>query len=170
MVNTKHSSLPLYNTTKQHISSSCSRADYHPHGSIFHITTTVCLSAGLSSLGYILREHIPTSGRDGISRRKDIVFFRQATRGPARTKNKTKLKITNNMAQIILPEEKMARYIKYCQEEQNNKGTHTMCCCPNCNKIVEEGPQYPYYYDEENNDVYFASLCPKCGGLMISKE
>ncbi len=74
------------------------------------------------------------------------------------------------MAQIILPEEKMARYIKYCQEEQNNKGAHTMCCCPNCNKIVEEGPQYPYYYDEENNDVYFASLCPKCGGLMISKE
>jgi predicted RNA-binding Zn-ribbon protein involved in translation (DUF1610 family) len=28
----------------------------------------------------------------------------------------------------------------------------------------------PYYYDEEENDVYFASLCPECGELIITKE
>lgn len=72
---------------------------------------------------------------------------------------------------IILPEDKMAKYIKYCQDKQKNQGNiPTMCGCPNCNKIVKEGPLFPYFYDEENNDVYFASLCPECGGLMISKE
>ena len=63
----------------------------------------------------------------------------------------------------------MASYIKYCQDKQKNN-EHAMCVCPNCDEIVEEEHEYPYFYDDENNEVYFASLCPKCGGLMISKE
>lgn len=69
------------------------------------------------------------------------------------------------MAQVILPEAKMARYIKYCLNKEDET-----CQCPACNKIVGGVRSFPYYYDDENNDVYFASRCPECGELMISKE
>lgn len=69
------------------------------------------------------------------------------------------------MANIIIPKEKMARYIKYCQDEKPQ-----MCVCPDCNKVVNITHEFPYYYDNENNDVYFASICPECGSMLISKE
>lgn len=74
---------------------------------------------------------------------------------------------TNN---VIIPEERMARYIQYCEQQRKKEGTPTRCVCPNCNKLVEDGPLYPYFYDKENNDIHFASVCPECGGLMICKE
>lgn len=73
------------------------------------------------------------------------------------------------MAKVIIPEEKMARYIQWCQKK-NNETERPACCCPECGKIVSEGPLFPYFYDDENNDVYFASVCPECGALMISGE
>jgi hypothetical protein len=66
------------------------------------------------------------------------------------------------MKEVIIPEEKMKRYLKYCQGE-----TSIVACT--CGKVVEI-TMSPYFYDEENNDVYFASLCPECGELLISKE
>jgi hypothetical protein len=62
----------------------------------------------------------------------------------------------------VIPKEKMKQYMKWCQNE-----TSTVVC--NCGKIVEV-KLTPYFYDEEENDVYFASLCPKCGELIITKE
>ena len=63
----------------------------------------------------------------------------------------------------ILPPEKMERYLNYC----NGKRSSTFC--DHCEKIVNITIT-PYFYDEEENDVYFASLCPVCGGLIITKE
>ena len=63
---------------------------------------------------------------------------------------------------IIIPEEKIKSYLKYSKDK-----TISVIC--SCGKIVEV-PFVPYYYDEENNDVYFTSLCPECGELIITKE
>lgn len=68
------------------------------------------------------------------------------------------------MKRIIIPEEKMTHYIKYC----NTKKESTVFC-DICKKIVEI-KQYPYFYDAEENDVYFASVCPECGEFIITKE
>ena len=65
----------------------------------------------------------------------------------------------------ILEERKMADYIKYCQEREDDA-----CTCPTCGEWAEGLRLYPYFYDEENNDVYFAARCPHCGELIISKE
>jgi len=62
----------------------------------------------------------------------------------------------------IIPEEKMKSYLKYSKD----KTVSVMC---SCGKTVEVA-FVPYYYDEENNDVYFASICPECGELIITKE
>ena len=62
----------------------------------------------------------------------------------------------------IIPEDKMKTYLNYCK---NN--SVTVAC--SCGEIVDVTIT-PYYYDEEENDVYFASLCPKCGELIIIKE
>lgn len=61
-----------------------------------------------------------------------------------------------------IPKEKMKQYMKWCQ------GVTSSVIC-DCGKIVEV-KLTPYFYDEEENDVYFASLCPKCGELIITKE
>ncbi len=66
------------------------------------------------------------------------------------------------MKEVVVPKEKMKRYMKWCQGK-----TSTVAC--DCGHIVEV-KLTPYYYDEENNDVYFASLCPKCEELIITKE
>ena len=66
------------------------------------------------------------------------------------------------MKQVVVPTEKMKQYMKWCQGK-----TSTMIC--DCGKIVEV-KLTPYYYDKEENDVYFASLCPECGELIITKE
>lgn len=62
-----------------------------------------------------------------------------------------------------LSEEKMKSYLQYCE----NKGK-VYALCHNCKQAVEVDI-HPYYYDEEENDVYFASLCPQCGELIITK-
>lgn len=62
----------------------------------------------------------------------------------------------------VIPEDKMKRYMAWCQDK-----TSTVFC--NCGKMVEVSLT-PYYYDEKENDVYFASLCPECGVLIITKE
>ena len=62
----------------------------------------------------------------------------------------------------VIPKNKMKRYMAWCQDT-----TPTVFC--NCGKIVEVSLT-PYYYDEKENDVYFASLCPECGELIITKE
>lgn len=62
----------------------------------------------------------------------------------------------------ILPEEKMKAYLKYL------KGKKSSSLC-DCGKVVEI-ERSPYYYDEQENDVYFASICPNCGELIITKE
>lgn len=64
--------------------------------------------------------------------------------------------------QVVIPEDKMKRYLKWCQGKKS-----TVVC--DCGKIVEV-KLTPYFYNEEENDVYFASLCPKCGELIITKE
>ena len=66
------------------------------------------------------------------------------------------------MKQVVVPKETMKRYMKWCQGK-----TSTVAC--DCGKIVEV-KLTPYYYDKEENDVYFASLCPECGELIIVKE
>jgi len=66
------------------------------------------------------------------------------------------------MKETIIPEEKMKVYLEWCKEN-----TSTVFC--DCGKIVEVKLS-PYFYDEENNDVYFAALCPECGELIIVKE
>lgn len=62
----------------------------------------------------------------------------------------------------ILPKDKMKVYLEFCKDKKS-----TVMC--DCGEIVEVSLT-PYYYDEEENDVYFASLCPKCGALIITKE
>ena len=62
----------------------------------------------------------------------------------------------------VIPEDKMKRYMEWCKGK-----TSTVLC--GCGKTVEV-TLTPYYYDKENNDVYFASLCPECGELIITKE
>lgn len=62
----------------------------------------------------------------------------------------------------VIPEDKMKQYLQWCK----NKTSNVVCDCGN---IVEVNIT-PYFYDEKNNDVYFASLCPKCGELLITKE
>jgi len=73
------------------------------------------------------------------------------------------------MARTVIPIDKMADYIKYCQE-RNNTAEPNLFHCPICNKVVKEGPIYPYFYDSDHNDVWFASICPECGMLIIGKE
>lgn len=65
--------------------------------------------------------------------------------------------------QVVIPEDKMKQYMKWC------KGKTSTILCSDCGKVVEV-TLTPYYYDDENNDVYFASLCPECGELIITKE
>ena len=67
------------------------------------------------------------------------------------------------MARIPLTPEKMQRYLAYCKK---NKENTTVC---DCGKLVNIEIT-PWYYDDENNDVYFAGLCPKCGKLIEIKE
>lgn len=62
----------------------------------------------------------------------------------------------------VIPEDKMKRYLAWC------KGKASTVIC-DCGKIVEVSLT-PYYYDEDENDVYFSSLCPECGELIITKE
>jgi hypothetical protein len=62
----------------------------------------------------------------------------------------------------FIPEDKMKRYMEWCKGK-----TSTVLC--DCGKLVEI-TLTPYCYDEKENDVYFASLCPKCGELIITKE
>ena len=66
---------------------------------------------------------------------------------------------------IPLPEERMASYIAYCLGREDDD-----CICPTCGKHVTGLRLFPYYYDRDNNDVYFASVCPECGKIIISKE
>ena len=66
------------------------------------------------------------------------------------------------MKNVIIPEEKLKSYLKWCEGK-----TSSVFC--DCGKTVEV-PLTPYFYDEENNDVYFAALCPECGDLIIIKE
>jgi len=66
---------------------------------------------------------------------------------------------------IPLPEERMVSYIAYCLRREDDD-----CNCPTCGKHVTGLRYFPYYYDRENNDVYFATVCPKCGKIIISKE
>lgn len=66
---------------------------------------------------------------------------------------------------IPLSEERMARYIAYCLGREDDD-----CNCPTCGKHVTGLRLFPYYYDRKDNDVYFASICPECGKIIISKE
>lgn len=66
---------------------------------------------------------------------------------------------------VPLQEEKMVCYINYCLQREDDE-----CICPSCGKYVTGLRLFPYYYDRENNDVYFASVCPECGKIIISKE
>lgn len=62
----------------------------------------------------------------------------------------------------IIPKDKMKRYMAWCKDKK-----YTVFC--DCGEKVEIALT-PYYYDEDENDVYFAALCPKCGDLIIIKE
>lgn len=66
------------------------------------------------------------------------------------------------MKDVIIPEEKMKRYLEWCKE-------YVCSVFCDCGKTVKVKLS-PYFYDEENNDVYFASICPECGALIITKE
>lgn len=62
----------------------------------------------------------------------------------------------------VISEDKMRRYLAYCKDK-----TSSVLC--ECGKTVTISFT-PYFYDEKDNDVYFASLCPNCGKLIITKE
>ena len=62
----------------------------------------------------------------------------------------------------VLSEQKMKTYLEYFKDKK-----FSIFC--DCGKIVEV-ELVPYYYDEEENDVYLASICPNCGNLIITKE
>lgn len=66
------------------------------------------------------------------------------------------------MKAVVIPEKKMQSYIKYCK----NTSCNVMCDCGKCVKVNV----VPYFYDEDENDIYFASVCPNCGDLIITKE
>ena len=66
---------------------------------------------------------------------------------------------------VPLQEERMVCYINYCLRREDDE-----CHCPTCGKYVTGLRLFPYYYDRKNNDVYFASVCPECGKIIISKE
>jgi len=61
----------------------------------------------------------------------------------------------------LIPEEKYKRYFNYRPK------SYIYCDCGHLNKDCES---IPYAYDEENNDVYFARQCEKCGAIMYTKE
>lgn len=61
----------------------------------------------------------------------------------------------------LIPEEKYKRYFNY-------RPKSTIYC--DCGHLNEECEGIPYAYDEENNDVYFAHKCEKCGTIMYTKE
>lgn len=69
------------------------------------------------------------------------------------------------MKTAIIPEGKMREYIKYCNDNHPSD-----MLCDGCGNIVTVERHYPYFYDKDDNDVYFAHVCPKCGELMITKE
>lgn len=71
--------------------------------------------------------------------------------------------IMDRRHETVIPEKKMIDYIKYCSGKKN----HVMCCFCDFRGDVQI---VPYYFDETENDVYFASVCPKCGKLMLIKE
>ena len=79
-----------------------------------------------------------------------------------RIDSKRKTNSNKCMKAKVIPEDKMKRYLDWCKDK-----TSTIFC--DCGKTVNV-TFTPYYYDEENNDVYFASLCPECGALIIAKE
>ena len=64
----------------------------------------------------------------------------------------------------VIQAKKMKKYLEWCKKQ-----LPSTTICDNCNKMVKIETT-PYFYDEENNDVYFASLCPECGELIITKE
>ena len=66
------------------------------------------------------------------------------------------------MTATVIPEDKMKRYLLWC------KGKKSTVAC-DCGNVVEI-ELTPYFYDKEENDVYFAAVCPKCGELIITKE
>lgn len=69
------------------------------------------------------------------------------------------------MKQVIIPEDKLSSYIKYCDESTNKASV----ICKKCKQVVEV-KLHPYFYDEDEYDVYFAGVCPVCGELFIMKE
>lgn len=70
---------------------------------------------------------------------------------------------------VIIPEKRMIKYIQYLQKtEEEHKDF--ISSCPTCGQQSKGLREYPYFYDATYNDVYFASVCPHCGEIMISKE
>ena len=69
---------------------------------------------------------------------------------------------TGDFHSTVIPEEKMKRYLQWC------KGRKYKVTC-DCGNVVEVEPT-PYFYNEGENNIYFASVCPECGGLIITKE
>ena len=65
-----------------------------------------------------------------------------------------------------LPEDKFKRYLEYClKKNQREQKSPIMCDCGPVQADI-----YPYAYDEDNNNVYFFSICPKCGKILITSE
>lgn len=69
------------------------------------------------------------------------------------------------MKQVIIPENKLASYIKYCDEECNK----STVICHECKKSVEI-KLHPYFYDEDEGETYFVGIYPNCGELFVIKE
>lgn len=67
------------------------------------------------------------------------------------------------MNKRVIPEDRIAPYLKYCKDNP------VTTICSTCEKLVEINLS-PYFYDKDENDVYFASVCPNCGDLIIIKE
>lgn len=69
----------------------------------------------------------------------------------------------NDTVLTVIPLDKFKRYNNYC------KKTSGTIICDECGTVTE-GKLYPYGYDAQNNDVYFATECQKCGKIYITKE
>jgi len=64
----------------------------------------------------------------------------------------------------VIPEGKLIRYL----QEMKKKPFTTKVLC-DCGKLADITP-VPYAFDKENNDIWFAAICPHCGELILTKE
>ncbi len=67
----------------------------------------------------------------------------------------------------VIPEDKLRGYIDFCERKNASGGVEAFC--QTCGKPVRMNI-HPYAYDPEDNEVLFASVCPQCGTVILTRE